>query len=177
MGIPYVVLDRDGTLIHHVHHLTKTSEVKLFEDVPPALSLLQDEGFRLGIITNQSVIARGLASVEEVDLINQKIILELNQHGIVIDFVMVCPHMPDDGCACRKPMTALGKRAIVEFDLDPKLSFMVGDQKSDMLFARNMDMFALGLRLPRNNFDDLDYHSLSMHEAAELIVSTKRGEK
>ena len=70
----FVIFDRDGTLINHVHHLVDPELVQPKNDLSQALQLLQSYDFKLGIISNQSVIGRGLATNLDVDSVNSKII-------------------------------------------------------------------------------------------------------
>jgi len=113
----YVIFDRDGTLIKHVHHLINPDLVLVKSDLGVALQLLQVFDFKFGIISNQSVIGRSLATYSDVELVNSKIIEFLEPLGIVVDFVYFCPHLPNDGCTCRKPEIGLGQRAIIEHRL------------------------------------------------------------
>ncbi len=95
-------------------------------------------GFKFGIITNQSVIARGLANYQTVNKINAKIIEYLESHQILIAFILICPHAPNDNCDCRKPKTLLGEKAKLDFDIDIEKSYYVGDQESDMEFGKKL---------------------------------------
>jgi HAD superfamily hydrolase (TIGR01662 family) len=70
----FVLFDRDGTLIEHVHHLIDPELVKLKSDLQSSLQILEKAGYRFGIITNQSVIGRGLASISEIQEVNKRII-------------------------------------------------------------------------------------------------------
>ena len=140
MRKPYIIFDRDGTLIKHVHHLSKLEQVIIFDDVPAALQEFQSYGFSFGIITNQSVIGRGLATSNQVSEINSFISSQLLPHDIHFDFMLVCPHVPEDGCRCRKPQPELGELAIAAFQIDMKESFVIGDQVSDLDFARNLGL-------------------------------------
>lgn len=89
-------------------------------------------------MTNQSVIARGLASPQEVALIHEFIIEELRLSGVNFDHVLVCPHSADDECLCRKPWTGLFDQSQLRAGVDLNRSLMVGDQESDVLFGKNM---------------------------------------
>lgn len=84
----FVIFDRDGTLIKHVHHLINPDLVLFKNDLGVALQLLQNFDFKFGIISNQSVIGRGLATHFDVELVNSKIIEFLEPLGVVIDFVL-----------------------------------------------------------------------------------------
>jgi D-glycero-D-manno-heptose 1,7-bisphosphate phosphatase len=169
----FVIFDRDGTLIDHVHHLVNPELVQPKSDLVQALQLLQNNDFKFGIISNQSVIGRGLASNLDVESVNSKIIEFLKHLGIVIDFVYFCPHLPDGGCSCRKPEIGLGQRAIDEHDLDPNVSFMVGDQESDLVFGRNLGCKTIQFQGGAVKSAFADYYSDTLEDAARWIVAEK----
>mgnify|MGYP000061057505 CR=1 FL=1 len=91
----------------------------------------------------------------------------------VIDFVYFCPHLPDDGCSCRKPEIGLGQSAIEEHHLDPSISFMVGDQECDMLFGRNLGCKTIQLQGSADNSAFADYYSETLEGAARWIMAEK----
>jgi histidinol-phosphate phosphatase family protein len=167
----FVIFDRDGTLIEHVPHLVDPELVQIKEDLGKALLLLQSYDFKFGIISNQSVIGRGLATNLEIGSVNSKIIEFLKPLGIVFDFVYFCPHLPDDGCNCRKPELGLGLRAIAQHDLDPSVSFMVGDQEWDMIFGRNLGCKTIQLQGGADKSTFADYYSDTLEGAARWIVA------
>lgn len=136
----YVLFDRDGTLIDHRHHLVNLNQVKLKKDAAEALKLLKNYGFKFGVITNQSVIGRGLISFEQNQEINTHITSYFFEHGINFEFFWMCPHTPDDNCMCRKPNTALGEKAIHQYSISLENSYFVGDQESDMQFSDNLGL-------------------------------------
>ena len=167
----FVIFDRDGTLIDHVHHLVDSELVQIKEDLVKALQLLQNYDLKFGVISNQSVVGRGLATYLDVESINSKIIEFLKPLGIVIDFVFFCPHVPDAGCSCRKPHIGLGERAIDERHLDPSVSFMVGDQESDMIFGRNLGCKTIQLMGGAEKSAFADYYSDTLEGAARWILA------
>ena len=169
----FVIFDRDGTLINHVHHLVNPELVQLKDDLSQALQLLQSYDFKLGIISNQSVIGRGLATNLDVESVNSKIIGFLKSLGIEIDFVYFCPHLPDGGCSCRKPEIGLGQGAIDEHQMDPTVSFMVGDQESDMIFGRKLGCRTIQLQGNAGKSEFADYYSVTLEGAARWIVAEK----
>ena len=101
MKTPFVIFDRDGTLIEYVHYLVDPNLVKFKEDIIQSFISLQKNGFKFGVITNQSVIGRGLADYQTVNKIDNKIIEYLELHEILITFILICPHGPNDNCDCR----------------------------------------------------------------------------
>jgi len=137
-----VFLDRDGTLIRDVHYLHKIEQVTVLPGVAQALRLLRGAGLRLVMITNQSAVARGYLSEASLQEIHKELTKRLESAGARLDAVYYCPHHPTEGmgdyrtvCDCRKPKTGMIKRATAELGLDPKSSFMVGDQIIDMELA------------------------------------------
>ena len=134
------MLDRDGTLIVHIHHLIEPEKVVLTDGATEGLQKLGQAGYRFGVITNQSVVERGLATREVVDSVNEKVAQLLMKSGVVLDFVFVCPHIAATACTCRKPMTALGEQAILEFEIDVDQSYMVGDRASDIEFGAKLGL-------------------------------------
>lgn len=130
--IKYIIFDRDGTLIEHIHHLTDPSKVKIYQDAFESLKILSENRFRFGIISNQSVIGRGLASDDLVRTINSIIEESFRKYGIIFDFIKYCPHHPMEKCSCRKPNSQMGEKAISEYGIDTSQSYMVGDQNSEI---------------------------------------------
>ena len=163
----FVIFDRDGTLIDHVHHLVNPDFVQLKKDLGSALQILKGDNFEFGVITNQSVIARGLSTSSEVELINSVIIKYLIGLGIEIDFFYYCPHLESDNCTCRKPKIGFGEKAIIEHNLDPAVSFMVGDQESDMLFGKNFGCKTVQVRGEASKSQFADYYSDTLEIAAK----------
>lgn len=175
MALPYVLFDRDGTLIKFEHYLIDPSKVEIAEGVVKGLLLLKEQGFSFGMITNQSVVGRGLASSEEVKAVNFKVLSLLGVHEIEFQFVLFCPHIPEDFCDCRKPAPGLGKLAIEEHNLAPDLSYMIGDQPSDVEFGHAIGCASVLISDEIDFGCGADYFAKSVLEAAEWILSdTKR---
>jgi len=174
MTLPYVLFDRDGTLIEFEHYLIDPSKVKIAEGVVKGLLLLKEHGFSFGIITNQSVVGRGLASSEEVKAVNLKVLSLIGVYEIEFQFVLFCPHIPEDLCDCRKPAPGLGKLAIAEHNLAPDLSYMIGDQPSDVEFGHAIGCTSILLGDEIDSRCSADYFAKSVIEAAEWILSETR---
>jgi D-glycero-D-manno-heptose 1,7-bisphosphate phosphatase len=137
-----VFVDRDGTMIRDVGHLCRTEQVEILPRVPEALRLLKENGFQVVVITNQSVIARGRLSEDELVEIHRQLIHRLAQRGGPVDAIYYCPHHPTEGsgvysaaCDCRKPNTGMIRRAAAELGLAVSRSYVVGDQATDMELA------------------------------------------
>lgn len=129
-GRKAVFFDRDGTLCQDAHYLNKMEDFKVFPQIN-SLKALKDNGFKLIGITNQSGIARGLVEEDFVQEVNGSFV---RQHGF--DGFYYCPHLPQEGCACRKPSPEMLYRARAEHGVDLRESYVIGDKEADMGLAR-----------------------------------------
>lgn len=133
---PAVFLDRDGTIIEDRGHLSRPSQVKFFAGTVSALRRL-NEHFELFIVTNQSGVAKGFLTLQDVWCVNRYVVSYLSGHGIRITDTYVCPHDSLDGCECIKPKPYFLRKAEIEHGIDLSLSFAVGDHPHDVAFAEN----------------------------------------
>ena len=127
-----VFLDRDGTLIDDVGYISDPEDVRLVPGAADALRALRDAGFRLVVVSNQSGLGRGLITQERADAVHQRLVQELERAGAQIDAAYYCPHTPEEGCDCRKPLPGLLLDAARELGLDLERSFMVGNSDVDV---------------------------------------------
>ncbi|UCE37026.1 MAG: D-glycero-beta-D-manno-heptose 1,7-bisphosphate 7-phosphatase [Thermoplasmata archaeon] len=133
-----VFLDRDGTINEEVNYLSKIEQVKILPNSPKAIKLLNENGFKVIVVTNQSGVARGYFSKEDLENVNNHLRDELLNEGAVVDGIYFCPHHPDDGCDCRKPKTGMIVEAKADFDIEVSSSFIVGDKLLDLETGRKM---------------------------------------
>ena len=138
-----VLLDRDDTICVDVPHNGDPAKMRVYSHSPAAVKRLNDAGFLVIVITNQSGIGRGLYTVDDMVAVNEEMKSQLSVSGARIDDVYYCPHRPDEGCDCRKPNTGMGLRAIADHGLDPSRCWMVGDKEIDVEFGRRLGMSAL----------------------------------
>lgn len=137
---PAVFLDRDGVLIEDVDLLTEESAIRILPGVAEALALLKGAGFKLLVVSNQTVVARGLATVAAVRSLQREVEARLTLAGApALDGFYFCPHHPRatlpefrQVCACRKPQPGLLLQAAAEHGVDLGASFMVGDRPTDL---------------------------------------------
>jgi D-glycero-D-manno-heptose 1,7-bisphosphate phosphatase len=136
---PAVFLDRDGVLIEDVDLLVDEDEVQVLPEVPEALTTLSAAGFTLVVVTNQPVVARGLASEDEVQHIHRYLEERFAAKGAGIDAWYYCPHHPHAtlpeyrvDCDCRKPGCGMLLTAAREWDIDLARSYLVGDRVTDI---------------------------------------------
>ncbi len=132
---PAVFLDRDGTIIDELGYLGDPDKVVLYPGVHDALMLLKEAGYLLLIVTNQSGIARGYFSLEDAVAVNLKLLQILSDLGVALDGFYFCPHLPDDGCPCRKPAPGMVQMAEADFNVDLPNSWIIGDTDKDVLLG------------------------------------------
>lgn len=132
---PAVFLDRDGTIIEDRGDLSDPSQVEFFEGTIPALRRL-GECFDLFIVTNQSGVAKGSISAQDVERVNAHVLSRLSEAGIEVVATYVCPHERRDGCRCMKPSPLFLHRAEYDHGVDLRRSFVIGDHPHDVEFAR-----------------------------------------
>lgn len=138
---PAVFLDRDGVLIEDVDLLVRPEQIRVLDGAPAALAALVDAGYALVVVTNQTVVSRGLATEEDVRAINAEVRSRLAASGAPdLDGIYVCPHHPRAtvagyraDCDCRKPRPGLLLRAARELHLELADSYLVGDRQSDVV--------------------------------------------
>lgn len=132
-----VFLDRDGVLMEDSNYVGELERVVIIPAAYQALKRLQDAGFKLLVVTNQSGVARGFFTRQHVEIVHNHLNQQFAAHGVRIDRYYVCPHHPDDNCECRKPKPKSLRDAAREFDLDLSRCYMIGDRPSDISAGQN----------------------------------------
>jgi D-glycero-D-manno-heptose 1,7-bisphosphate phosphatase len=176
---PAVFLDRDGTLIRDVGYLTCVEQIEILKDVPAALRALRAAGFKTVVVTNQSAVARGWLSEVMLKRIHRVIQDRLADEDARLDAIYYCPHHPTEGigdyrrvCDCRKPSPGMIHRAAAELILEPKRSFVLGDQEVDLELALRVG--AVPLLVRSNGEEALVSHAEifdNIKSAADWIVA------
>jgi D-glycero-D-manno-heptose 1,7-bisphosphate phosphatase len=143
MGRPAAFLDRDGTIIREVDYLGSPTQVRLLPRAGEALRLLNEAGLAVVVTTNQSGIARGMLTEDDLERIHLVLEERLAHRGARLDGIYYCPHHPDVGeklhrirCRCRKPSPGMLERAARELDLELSQSYAVGDGARDVEAGR-----------------------------------------
>jgi D-glycero-D-manno-heptose 1,7-bisphosphate phosphatase len=137
-----IFLDRDGVIIENRDDYVKCLDEVRF--LPGALSALQQLGhssWTVVEVTNQSVVGRGVITIEQAQEINEFLVAEIKRQGGRIDAAYMCPHHPRSSCCCRKPAPGMLLQAAEQLGLDLSRSYLVGDGVSDILAAQ-----AVGVR-------------------------------
>ncbi len=129
---PAVFLDRDGTLIVDKHYLSKPDQLEFLPNAIAGLKQFQALGLKLIVVTNQSGIARGYFTPEDLASVHASLLAMANEAGTPISGIYHCPHGPDSTCACRKPATGMVEQAAREHNIDIKRSIMIGDKPADV---------------------------------------------
>lgn len=134
-----IILDRDGTINVEKDYLHKIEDFEFEEGVIEGLKILSNLGYIFIVVTNQSGIARGYYTEEDLQILNDYIGKCLEEEGIKIEKFYYCPHHLEKGigkykidCECRKPKPGMLEEAIKEFNIDRDKSFMIGDNISDI---------------------------------------------
>jgi histidinol-phosphate phosphatase family protein len=127
-----VLFDRDGTLIHDVPYCADPDLVRPVPTAEPALALLRSAGVPVGVVTNQSGIARGLIRPEQARAVNDRVDELLGP----FDTWQVCPHRPADRCECRKPRPGMVLAAAAALGVPPQRTTVIGDIGADVEAAR-----------------------------------------
>lgn len=130
-----VFVDRDGTICLDKHYLADPNGLELIPTVAEGIKMLNDAGIPVIVVTNQSGIARGHFTPERLNEIHDRMRGALAASGAHVDDVFYCPHMPDAGCACRKPAPGMLLRAMEKHGFDLGRSFVIGDRMMDVELA------------------------------------------
>ncbi len=139
MKVKAVFFDRDGVLNEDVDYLYKISDWRWIEGAREAVAYLTQLGYKIFIVTNQSGIARGYYTEDEMHELHAYMQRELAAAGGRIDKIYYCPHHPQGSvpeytcvCTCRKPAPGMLLEAMREYDIDRERSFLIGDGKRDV---------------------------------------------
>ncbi|MGA2031202.1 MAG: HAD family hydrolase [Thermoguttaceae bacterium] len=132
----FVALDRDGTIIVERNYLSSPEQVELLPGVGAGLRALRELGLGLLIVTNQSAVGRGYFDLARLEEIHARLRELLAAEGVTIDAIYCCPHTPENGCACRKPLPGLLERAACELGFAATECFVIGDKPCDVDLGR-----------------------------------------
>ena len=168
---PWLILDRDDTILDDPGYLSDPDAVKFLPGAVEGLAHFQRHGWPLVLVTNQSGIGRGYFGLQEVRTVHDRLESLLAESGVELAGIYLCPHAPEVGCNCRKPQTRLAERAAKELGLSLSESVMVGDKKSDLDLGRRIgSWYVAQIVAKREPLTEADGHFESMNELAfELL--------
>ncbi len=171
----FALLDRDGTVIVEKDYLSSVDGLELLPNALAGLRAMRDLGLGLVLLTNQSGIGRGYFSAETVAEIHRALGRMLAAGGVSLDGIYVCPHGPDEGCACRKPAPGLAEQAARELGFRLEDSFVIGDKAADIELGRRVGATTIlvrtgyGRQVESNGGANPDYVADDLLGAARVI--------
>ena len=127
-----MLFDRDGTIVHDVPYNAEPGKVRPVDDAREALDRLRGNGIRVGVVTNQSGVGRGLVTREALAEVNARVDDLLGPFDVWSE----CLHTPEHGCSCRKPQPGLVLDACARVGVQPRRTVVVGDIGGDVEAAR-----------------------------------------
>ena len=170
----YIILDRDGVInVDLFDYVTKPVDFRFEEGSLEALSLLSEKKFKIIVATNQACISLGIASKDQINVVNSHMKQKVREHGSDILHIEVCPHKAEDDCACRKPKTGLLIQAEKILDIDLKGSYFVGDKFSDIQCAIAHECKPLLVKTGYGEIT-LKNHDTSQAQVFENLLSATR---
>jgi D-glycero-D-manno-heptose 1,7-bisphosphate phosphatase len=135
---PALFLDRDGVIIENrPDYVCAWSDVSIYSQAISSLKRINTSQYKIFIITNQSVVGRGIISQSTAEDINWQLVNEIETAGGRIDGVYMCPHAPEDKCPCRKPQPGMITKAAAENSVDLGKSILIGDALSDIIAGQS----------------------------------------
>lgn len=147
---PVVFVDRDGVLIENCSEYVRSwSDVEIFDQAVTAGRLLTKAGLPLVVVTNQQLVGKGIATLDAVTALNNRIIDTFRSAGVDILAGYMCPHLREDDCQCRKPRPGMLLQAATEHQIDLEKSFLVGDATTDLLAAEAAGVTGILVRTGR----------------------------
>jgi D-sedoheptulose 7-phosphate isomerase len=135
-----VFVDRDDTIVKDVPYCNCPEDLRLFPGVGEGIKELNDAGFLVIIITNQSGVARGFFSEQMLQEIHKKLLEEIGKGGGKVDAIYYCPHHPDQGCYCRKPNPGMMEQALEDFAINLSGSYIIGDSLHEVELGKRMEI-------------------------------------
>jgi D-glycero-D-manno-heptose 1,7-bisphosphate phosphatase len=170
----FVLLDRDGTVIVRRPYLCDPCEVELLPNAVEGLLRMRQLGLGLVLVTNQSGVGRGLFTIDQMHAVNERLEQLLLEQHVVLDDIFFCPHRPEDGCACRKPLPGMVHQAAAKWGFHPHEGFVIGDAQHDMEMGRAVGAVTIHMTQDASEPDDgipvvADHYVADLAEAATVI--------
>jgi D,D-heptose 1,7-bisphosphate phosphatase len=172
---PYAVLDRDGTINVERHYLSDPDQLELLPGAVEGMRKLRAHGFGLVVISNQAGIGRGYITGHQLEAIHERLRNLLGAQDLALDGIYFCPHLPEEGCTCRKPEIGLVRQAAADLGFDPSLCFVVGDKRCDIDMGARLRATTLLVRTGYGNQALVegvtpDHIVDNLSDAADVIV-------
>lgn len=172
---PAAFLDRDGTIIEDPGYLDDPEQVQLIPDSASAIRRLNEAGWAVIVVTNQSGIARGYYTEAEYEAVRQRVDELLSRQGGLVDAHYHCPHYPSISvCECRKPGLKHYLHAIGRFGIDPQKSWCVGDRVSDVTPAIRLGAHGLMVRTGEGDVNRIEAELEGFESVPDLAAAVSR---
>lgn len=180
-----IFIDRDGVINKEVDGVVKIKDLTLLPNSAKAIKKINGTDYLAIIITNQASIAKGFMTDDDLGKIHNKLETLLGRQGANLDSIYYCPHHPKKGfkgevsslkisCSCRKPKIGLIKKAVKEFNIDLKKSYLIGDATVDAQTAKNAGIKFIGVKtgygLDDNKYK-IDKHIMMKDDLLDAISS------
>jgi D-glycero-D-manno-heptose 1,7-bisphosphate phosphatase len=174
-ALPAGFLDRDGTIIEDPGYLDDPEQVQLIPDAASAIRRLNEAGWIVVVVTNQSGIARGYYTEAEYEAVRARVDELLSRQGARIDAHYHCPHYPAIApCDCRKPGLKHYLHAIGRFGIDPAKSWCVGDRLSDVTPAVRLGAHGLLVRTGEGDANRIEAELAGFEAVPDLTAAVSR---
>lgn len=172
-----IFFDRDGTLIVDKVYLNDPDKIEYLPGVFEALRLFRDDGYQMIVVTNQSGIARGIVSIENLELIHQRMIDEFARHGVSFAGFYYAPYSVESQHFMRKPNPGMLLTAAADHRVDLSQSWMIGDRITDVVAGHRAGCRTILLEGVENREDALAakpaFIANNIMEAANFILNQK----
>ena len=145
----YLFIDRDGTLVCEPedYQVDDLSKVVFFPRVFPALLKLQEMGFTMVMVSNQNGLGTDSFPLNTFTPAHEHIVNTFHSQGLVFEQILICPHMPEDNCECRKPKLGLVRSYLSSDSWSREHSYFIGDRDTDLAMAQNMGVTGIRVGL------------------------------
>jgi len=180
----FIFLDRDGVINKDSPEYVKNwFEFEFLPGSLDAISLLTENNYQVVVITNQSIINRKLASLDDLEFLHFMMKKAVREGGGKIKDIFFCPHRPEDNCSCRKPEPGLILEAQKKYEIDVTKSVMVGDSAKDIECAKRAGC-RYAILVKTGNYEQAvsvlkekkiypDHIARDLYEAAEWIIANE----
>ncbi|MBF6135174.1 HAD-IIIA family hydrolase [Nocardia otitidiscaviarum] len=162
-----MLFDRDDTLITDIPYLNDPALVRPVPGAADQLALLRRAGVRTGVVSNQSGVGRGVITTAQLTAVNARLEELLGP----FDTWQICPHQPDDGCRCRKPLPGLVLSAAAALGTTPRDCVVIGDIGSDVEAAVAAGAHAVLVPTPKTLPAEIAYAAEIAHVAPDLATA------
>lgn len=182
-----IFIDRDGVINKDpggwtTHsYVTKTHELQFLPGALKALSLLNRNGIRVVVVSNQAGVSKGYFTKEDLDIVNTRMLDAIGKAGGRVEEVYYCTHRDEDNCDCRKPKPGMLERAMGKYRISARDTFMIGDSKVDVLAGKALGMKTVFVLSGKTSEDEMrkwgvkpDYVFPHLLGAVEWILNKEK---